>query len=176
MAPTDFSDLPVELVRNIFSFVRLKADVCFACLASRTWRDIMAPMMWENFVTDMEPTNTKLMATLLHANSGISRHVRRLKVTDVYEEEEENSGQHMARFIAALPRDQLRSVQAVNAMFKDTLQAVLQRHSKLERFEVPVLDNEYLTTDGNGRTVMEPHLGEVFDTTLWLGDSSSATY
>jgi hypothetical protein len=175
MAPTNFSDFPVEMIGNIFAYIRLKADMGQTCLVSRAWRDIMAPMMWETFVTDVRPTGTKMMATLLHPNSGISRHVRRLKVMDVYGEEED-SGQHMSRFIAALPRDQLRSVQAVIAMSKDTLQVILQRHSQLELFDVPVLDNEHLTIDGNGRTVMMPHLGEVFDTTLWLRDSSSATY
>ncbi|CAN9370570.1 unnamed protein product [Alternaria sp. RS040] len=127
MAPATFSDLPPEMVSNVFAFVRLKADQGAICLVSRVWRDSMAPMMWEELETDLSTASAHSMETLLHPRSRILIHVRDLAIHGTKEGED-----RLKLVVAAIPRDRVRSIWAEFYMGTLTLHLILFFHRKIE--------------------------------------------
>jgi hypothetical protein len=79
----------------------------------------MAPMMWKTFSTDLRPTATKALATLLHPDSGILPHVRQLDVLDAVKYR--NGDDTLKIVLTALPRNSLRSFFSDEAVPLSTL-------------------------------------------------------
>ncbi|CAN9268568.1 unnamed protein product [Alternaria alternata] len=127
MAPATFSDLPPEMVSNVFTFVRQKADQGAICLVSRAWRDQMAPMMWEVFEADLGAASARSMATLLHPRSGILIHVRDLAIDGTKKGED-----RLKLVVAAIPRDRVRSFWTRIDMEPLTLHLLLLSQRKIE--------------------------------------------
>ncbi|KAH8623171.1 hypothetical protein IG631_22328 [Alternaria alternata] len=63
----------------------------------------MAPMMWEDFETDLDTVSPQSMVTLLHPRSGILSHVRDLTIHGTKKGED-----WLKLVIAAIPRDRVR--------------------------------------------------------------------
>ncbi|KAI4645487.1 uncharacterized protein J4E78_009399 [Alternaria triticimaculans] len=135
MASATFSDLPTELIVNVFAFIRQKKDQGIVCLVSRSWRELMAPILWEklefNLGDHQGSSPGRSLTTLLDPNSGILPHVRNLCFADFTDEDAEN---RLESLILALPRDKLRIFQAYGDMQHEVFLQLLRSQTKLEKF------------------------------------------
>ncbi|CAN9352821.1 unnamed protein product [Alternaria alternata] len=127
MAPATFSDLPPEMVSNVFAFVRQQADQGAICLVSRVWRDLMAPMMWEKLKMNLSTASPRSIATLLHPCSDILSHVRDLNIYGTKEGED-----YLRLVIAAIPRDRVRTFWTHFSPETLTLHLLLLSQRKIE--------------------------------------------
>ncbi|KAI8943390.1 hypothetical protein NX059_001402 [Plenodomus lindquistii] len=50
----ELHDLPPELMRNVFAFVRQKKDLRNVCLVNWAFHKLAAPFLWESFTTNLE--------------------------------------------------------------------------------------------------------------------------
>ncbi|KAG9194997.1 hypothetical protein G6011_00117 [Alternaria panax] len=75
-----FSDLPTEMKANVFGYLRQNHDKRAVCLVSRTWKDIMAPMLWEVFKLRAASSLPGDLAYLLSPSNGVLAHVRTLSI------------------------------------------------------------------------------------------------
>ncbi|KAI4908040.1 uncharacterized protein J4E92_010986 [Alternaria infectoria] len=135
MASATFSDLPTELVVNVFAFIRQKKDQGVVCLVSRSWRELMAPILWEKLelsLGDHQGSSPgRSLTTLLDPNSGILPHVRNLCFEDFTDEDSNN---RLESLILALPRDKLRIFQAYGGdMQHEVFLQLLRSQTKLEK-------------------------------------------
>ncbi|KAF7678914.1 hypothetical protein GT037_002662 [Alternaria burnsii] len=70
-----FSDLPTEIKATIFGHLRRNDHKKSACLVSRSWRDIMAPILWKHLILRVATTLPGELACLLNPNNGVLTHV-----------------------------------------------------------------------------------------------------
>ncbi|CAN9358381.1 unnamed protein product [Alternaria alternata] len=75
-----FSDLPTEMKATIFGYLQRNDHKKSACLVSRSWRDIMAPILWEHLTLRVAPTLPGELACLLNPNDGVLTHVRSIDI------------------------------------------------------------------------------------------------
>ncbi|CAN9382410.1 unnamed protein product [Alternaria alternata] len=75
-----FSDLPTEIKATVFGYLRRNIHKRSACLVSRGWRDIMAPILWEHLTLRIATTLPGELACLLNPNNGVLTHVRSIDI------------------------------------------------------------------------------------------------
>ncbi|CAN9370735.1 unnamed protein product [Alternaria sp. RS040] len=75
-----FSDLPTEIKATVFGYLRRNDHKKSACLVSRSWRDIMAPILWKHLTLRVATTLAGELAFLLNPNNGILAHVRSIDI------------------------------------------------------------------------------------------------
>jgi hypothetical protein len=133
------------------------------CLVSRTWRDLVRPIMWSELETDLVPSPTRTMSALLHPQSGITPYIRELDVLDPADVEE---GQDRLRLLlAALPRDKLSRFRSDPKLLTTTFQLLLQSQRKLEDIDT------WTTLTAPDRSE-KTHLGSE-DHRIWMTSSMS---
>jgi hypothetical protein len=112
--------------------IRRKVDMRAISLVSRAWQDAIAPIMWEELVSDFRSSNTKPMSALLNPQSGIHPHVRVLNIKDAAEDpDRENS---VRLFISMLPTDTLRDFVSSKPISLITLQLLVKCQRQLQCF------------------------------------------
>jgi hypothetical protein len=105
-------------------------------LVSRTWRNVIAPLMWETFSTDLQALpSSKQFSALIHPESGILPHVRTLNVLHEKDGElktDDETNNRLRLLIAAIPRERLRGFKCPHLVPLHTMQLLLQCHRSLE--------------------------------------------
>jgi hypothetical protein len=77
-----FSDLPTEMKATIFGYLQRNDHKKSACLVSRSWRDVMAPILWEHLTLRVATTLPWELACLLNPNDGVLAHVRSIDILE----------------------------------------------------------------------------------------------
>ncbi|KAI4651116.1 uncharacterized protein J4E79_009313 [Alternaria viburni] len=134
-APIVFDTRPSITYQIFDECIRQKKDQGVVCLVSRSWRELMAPILWEKLefsLGDHQGSSPgRSLTTLLDPNSGILPHVRNLCFADFTDEDAEN---RLESLILALPRDKLRVFQAYGDMQHELFLQLLRSQTKLESF------------------------------------------
>jgi hypothetical protein len=127
-APTSIASLPVEMLDNVFAYVRTPSDQCNICLVSHQWRDVMAPRLFRTLLLQQKTENG--LTALIHPSSEILKHLRNLVVETSINFSEDD----LKLLLAALPRDQLKyfKYRGDTPLALGTLQLLLQCHRALE--------------------------------------------
>jgi hypothetical protein len=138
--------IPHFALTNAFhAKVRLKVDQRNVALVSRAWKDIMYPLMWEEFNTDMRTSSGKSLATLLHPQSEVLRHIRTINLLDGIDSLAE---QHFQLLLSALPPSLLRDLDTESPLSSFTLKLLLQTQRSIESVYGPVCSiSDYILSD-----------------------------
>ncbi|OWY56808.1 hypothetical protein AALT_g10759 [Alternaria alternata] len=144
-----FSDLPTEMKATIFGYLRQNDHKTSACLVSRGWRDIMAPILWEHLTLEIATTLPGELACLLNPNDGVLAHVRSIDIRpglDDPEEFELNSefGIAFRLIFGALQKNCLSTLRFYIDISMTTLLSVLQSQQALETLRL-----QGLTSNGS---------------------------
>jgi hypothetical protein len=136
-----FSNLPTEMKATIFGYVRQNDHRKSACLVSRGWRDIMAPILWERFTLRIGTTLPGELSCLLNPDNGVLAYVYSIDIrTDLgcLKEIDMNSsfGVAFKLIIGALPRNRLSSIRLYTAINTDTLLFLLQSQQALRTLQI----------------------------------------
>jgi hypothetical protein len=98
-------------------------------MLSKACRDIMAPMMWEKFSTNLQPPTTKTLTTLIQPTSGILSYIHHLDVLNTLSLPDGED--YLSLLISALPRDSLRAFASDVPIRLALVQVLLSCHRKL---------------------------------------------
>jgi hypothetical protein len=140
--PASFSSLPVEMKANIFAFIRAKATKVAVCLVNHEWRDIMAPMAFENLTIVETHITPEMLNTILEPGNGLIPHVKSLYLgydsTDEMPDDQcDCSIEIIAQLIISeIPKGALRVLAGDVNLPTGMLFQVLQHQTKLKRLDV----------------------------------------
>ncbi|CAI9631116.1 unnamed protein product [Alternaria burnsii] len=132
-----FSDLPTEMKATIFGYLQRNDHKKSACLVSRSWRNMMAPILWEHLTLRVATTLPGELACLLNPNDGVLAHVRSIDIRpglDGLEKFELNSefGIAFRLIFGALQKNCLSTLRFYIDISMTTLLSVLQSQQALE--------------------------------------------
>ncbi|CAN9226194.1 hypothetical protein CC77DRAFT_1100163 [Alternaria alternata] len=180
-----FSDLPTEMKATIFGYLRQNDHKKSACLVSRGWRDIMAPILWEHLTLEIATTLPGELACLLNPNDGVLAHVRSIDIRpglDDPEEFELNSefGIAFRLIFGALQKNCLSTLRFYIDISMTTLLSVLQSQQALETLRLQGLtSNGSLSNDlclATHSSWVTPTLRNIRYLRVTVGDGEQNTY
>lgn len=135
---TEFSILPTEMKTNVFAFILRNKDSARACLVSREWRSLMAPLLWETLTVYTDSGTSEKLAILLHPHNGVLPHVRFIRIDDHTHTDESNEYRRDAEVVvlsilAALPRNMLRGFHSCQSIGVTLFLQLLQCQQTMEK-------------------------------------------
>ncbi|KAF2028600.1 hypothetical protein EK21DRAFT_113768 [Setomelanomma holmii] len=161
---TRLKDLPPELVRNTFAYIRVKCDKQQLCLVNRKLRDLIVPELWSHLESEFCCEDTEMINTIIKANKNVLVHVRRVTIdrcSDMTTMAEEQ--RHvLTLFLTALPRDKSDAVYMFDHLDSDMIQTLFQEHRELKAVSL------YLQQDILIPAAVVPYLTQVNDIAGWL--------
>jgi hypothetical protein len=180
-----FSDLPTEMKATIFGYLQRNDHKKSACLVSRSWRDVMAPILWEHLTLRVATTLPWELACLLNPNDGVLAHVRSIDIRpglDDPEEFELNSefGIAFRLIFGALQKNCLSTLRFYIDISMTTLLSVLQSQQALETLRLQGLtSNGSLSNDlclATHSSWVTPTLRNIRYLRVTVGDGEQNTY
>ncbi|KAF2676220.1 hypothetical protein K458DRAFT_437389 [Lentithecium fluviatile CBS 122367] len=179
--PRGFSSLPTELKTKIFAFMRSLPDRKAVSLVNHQCRAIIAPALFETFMTDLQPTTTKTLDALLHPDSWILPQIRHLHlyVGESLSQTNEKAPEALKLLLSTLPKDQLLAYWSNTRLDSITLGMMLQNHTKMKCLVTTLVYGK-----GNGSfditqaAWLQCRLRELEGLALWVDDvpASYATF
>jgi len=99
----------------------------------------MVSKMWEVLEIKLSTASPSSLATLVHPRSGITKHIREIKVLDSgvpYFDASSEIEDRLKSLILAIPQDRLRALTCYVHLSTPTVQLLLQSQQKIETLEV----------------------------------------
>jgi hypothetical protein len=123
-----FTDLPPEMVSNVFAFVQQTGDQKRACLVNRSFRDLVAPILWEVWGSSLLTDDPHKLGMLVSHNSNVLANVKAFTLLRGPDGDKRINAQQQSlmTFVTALPRDKLVKFASNVELDKCTFRLVAQ--------------------------------------------------
>jgi hypothetical protein len=131
--------LPAELKCAVVRSLSALKDRQALSLLNKEWAVVVMPIMWETFTTDLNAKKGQRdVLGLAHPDSNIIKHVRRIHLFKSLDATKCDN--LLPRLLTAIPRDQLRGFKSKISVPIDSLELLVQLHTRLEKLDLIGID------------------------------------
>jgi hypothetical protein len=132
--PNHSDRLPPELKCVVVRYLANLQDCKSLSLVNKAWSDVILPIMWETFNTDLIASGQRKVYGLAGANSNIIKYVRKIDLSR--RTSATTAEDQLPMLLAAIPRGQLRAFKGRRGVPASTLKLMLQIHTEIEELKL----------------------------------------